>query len=279
MIHLFHNCALLTGKDAAGGCACTRKPKSQSTGHKWNEFSLTQIVNWFRDTYRSSIWSIIKCLHIYQSSDAHVEYTSCQIVRSMLHGLMLILTSPTSIFALILSGTCISSLSNRYIGAFTNRKEFSSEIIRAGEKCGERVWTFPLDEDFEEDLKSDIADILQVRAVLATVHSKHQQLIWLPTFFFSVKWAQKQITSTRHFSWSDSWTQQFHGCIWILGHPTGENVHHRFLQLSFFGTVIILDRRTNGQSSIFLSSKSSAIIFNSLSVSPYFSHFNYSAHS
>ena len=116
-------------------------------------------------------------LNIYQSSDAHVEYTSCQIVRIMLHGLMLILTSTTSIFALIFSGTCISSLSNRYIGAFTNRKEFSSEIIRAGEKCGERVWTFPLDEDFEEDLKSDIADILQVRAVLATVHSKHQQLI------------------------------------------------------------------------------------------------------
>ena len=72
-----------------------------------------------------------------------------------------ILTSSTSVFTL--TGTCISSLSNRYIGAFTNRKEFSSEIIRAGEKCGERVWTFPLDEDFEEDLKSDIADILQVR--------------------------------------------------------------------------------------------------------------------
>lgn len=27
---------------------------------------------------------------------------------------------------------------------------------------GERIWPFPIDEDFEEDLKSDIADILQV---------------------------------------------------------------------------------------------------------------------
>ena len=56
----------------------------------------------------------------------------------------------------------MSSLSNRYIGAFSNRKEFSSILINAGQSSGERVWPFPLDEDFEEDLKSDIADILQV---------------------------------------------------------------------------------------------------------------------
>ena len=56
----------------------------------------------------------------------------------------------------------MSSLSNRYIGAFTNRKEFASILIKAGQSSGERVWPFPLDEDFEEDLKSDIADILQV---------------------------------------------------------------------------------------------------------------------
>ena len=57
----------------------------------------------------------------------------------------------------------MSSLSNRYIGAFTNRKDYASVLITAGQSSGERVWPFPLDEDFEEDLKSDIADILQVR--------------------------------------------------------------------------------------------------------------------
>jgi leucyl aminopeptidase len=39
-----------------------------------------------------------------------------------------------------LTGTCITSLSNRYIGVFTNRKEYVTELIRAGEACGERVW-------------------------------------------------------------------------------------------------------------------------------------------
>jgi leucyl aminopeptidase len=62
-----------------------------------------------------------------------------------------------------LTGTCISSLSNRYIGAFTNRRNYVEQIIQAGESCGERVWPFPCDDDFEEDLKSDIADVLQCR--------------------------------------------------------------------------------------------------------------------
>jgi len=62
-----------------------------------------------------------------------------------------------------LTGTCITSLSNRYIGAFTNRKELTSKIIAAGEKSGERVWPFPCDDDFADDLKSDIADVLQCR--------------------------------------------------------------------------------------------------------------------
>lgn len=61
-----------------------------------------------------------------------------------------------------LTGTCISSLSNRYIGALSNRPEYVSEIIAAGARSGERAWPFPLDEDFAEDLKSDVADVLQV---------------------------------------------------------------------------------------------------------------------
>lgn len=68
--------------------------------------------------------------------------------------------------SLTLSGTCISSLSNRYIGAFSNRKSLLGGIVRAGEESGERVWPFPLDDDYEEDLKSDIADILQVICAL-----------------------------------------------------------------------------------------------------------------
>lgn len=62
-----------------------------------------------------------------------------------------------------LTGTCISSLSNRYIGAFTNREEYLTTLMKCGEECGERVWPFPMDDDFSGDLHSDVADVLQCR--------------------------------------------------------------------------------------------------------------------
>jgi leucyl aminopeptidase len=62
-----------------------------------------------------------------------------------------------------LTGTCITALSNKYIGAMTNRKEYIPNILHVSESSGERCWPFPYDEDFDEDLKSDIADVLQCR--------------------------------------------------------------------------------------------------------------------
>ena len=60
-----------------------------------------------------------------------------------------------------LTGACIYSLSSRYSGVFTNRRRLNETLIEAGRDSGERVWPFPLDEDFDESLKSDIADTLQ----------------------------------------------------------------------------------------------------------------------
>jgi leucyl aminopeptidase len=60
-----------------------------------------------------------------------------------------------------LTGACIYSLSSRYSGVFSNRDTLHATLTRAGRDSGERVWPFPLDEDFDEALKSDIADTLQ----------------------------------------------------------------------------------------------------------------------
>lgn len=59
-----------------------------------------------------------------------------------------------------LTGSCVTALTERYAGAFTNRPEFHSAIETAGRESGERVWPFPMDEDFDSDLESSIADIL-----------------------------------------------------------------------------------------------------------------------
>jgi leucyl aminopeptidase len=60
-----------------------------------------------------------------------------------------------------LTGACIYALTERYSGAFTNRPEGREAIEAAGAASGERVWCFPMDKDFDSDLESSVADVLQ----------------------------------------------------------------------------------------------------------------------
>ncbi len=62
-----------------------------------------------------------------------------------------------------LTGACIRAISTIYSGVFTNRLDLQQALIQAGRESGERVWPFPLDPDFAECLKSDVADIKQCR--------------------------------------------------------------------------------------------------------------------
>jgi leucyl aminopeptidase len=60
-----------------------------------------------------------------------------------------------------LTGACVYALTERYSGAFTNRPEARDLIEAAGSSSGERVWCFPMDADYDTDLESSVADILQ----------------------------------------------------------------------------------------------------------------------
>lgn len=60
-----------------------------------------------------------------------------------------------------LTGACVTALTERFSGVFTNRSEWHSKLELAGRLSGERVWPFPMDEDFDADLESTTADVLQ----------------------------------------------------------------------------------------------------------------------
>jgi leucyl aminopeptidase len=60
-----------------------------------------------------------------------------------------------------LTGACVYALTERYSGAFTNRPEARELLEAAGSSSGERVWCFPMDADFDTDLESTVADVLQ----------------------------------------------------------------------------------------------------------------------
>lgn len=60
-----------------------------------------------------------------------------------------------------LTGSMITALGSRYSGVLGNRPELLCQAVGAGRSAGERVNAFPFDEDFEEELESQIADIKQ----------------------------------------------------------------------------------------------------------------------
>ncbi len=61
-----------------------------------------------------------------------------------------------------LTGACIVALGNRIAGLFSNDSGFADEVARAGQATGERTWRLPLDDDFQELLKSSVADLKNV---------------------------------------------------------------------------------------------------------------------
>jgi leucyl aminopeptidase len=69
-----------------------------------------------------------------------------------------------------LTGSCVSALTERYSGVFSNRAAANALLQRAGADSGERVWPFPMDDDYDELLKSDVADIKQCSTETAGDH-------------------------------------------------------------------------------------------------------------
>jgi len=60
-----------------------------------------------------------------------------------------------------LTGACITAVTTRYSGVFTNRPDLHPLLKRCGRDSGERVWPFPIGREFLADLASDTADIKQ----------------------------------------------------------------------------------------------------------------------
>ena len=63
-----------------------------------------------------------------------------------------------------LTGASVYALTERMSSVFTNRPALASKLVEAGRASGERVWNFPFDADFDSDLESKVADIVQCAA-------------------------------------------------------------------------------------------------------------------
>ncbi|MEO0972110.1 MAG: leucyl aminopeptidase family protein [Pseudomonadota bacterium] len=96
-----------------------------------------------------------------------------------------------------LTGACVNALTTAYSGVFVNRPELQDMMVEAGRRSGERVWPFPLSEDFDRALESDIADIKQ-----CTIDGRGDHILaarFLGRFVpESVPWVHIDLASSRH---------------------------------------------------------------------------------
>ncbi len=60
-----------------------------------------------------------------------------------------------------LTGACVYALTERMSGVFTNREALAPKLVEAGRLSGERVWNFPFTEDYDADIESKVADVVQ----------------------------------------------------------------------------------------------------------------------
>jgi leucyl aminopeptidase len=132
--------------------------------------------------------------------------TTIQVVHTDAEGRMVLADTlalaareePTAIIDFAtLTGTCVVALTERYAGAFTNRPAAHALLVQAGAQSGERVWPFPMDEDYDELLKSDVADVKQCSAETAGDHIAAARFLsrFVPK---NIPWLHVDLSSGHH---------------------------------------------------------------------------------
>jgi leucyl aminopeptidase len=61
-----------------------------------------------------------------------------------------------------LTGSCVVALGTKVAGLFGNDQSFCNDFLAACRVTGERAWQLPLDDDYKEQLKSEVADLKNV---------------------------------------------------------------------------------------------------------------------
>jgi leucyl aminopeptidase len=93
-----------------------------------------------------------------------------------------------------LTGAMHVALGDRYSGVLSNRDELLKKAVLAGRESGERVCPFPLDDDYDEALKSKVADVKQ-----CTMDSKADHILaarFLQRFVDDVPWLHMDLSAS-----------------------------------------------------------------------------------
>jgi len=92
--------------------------------------------------------------------------------------------------AATLTGACMVALGTRIAGILGNDQKLIDRLIECGRETGESLWQLPLVEEYEDDIKSSVADIRNVGGGYAGTISA---ALFLRHFVGKTKWAHLDI--------------------------------------------------------------------------------------
>jgi len=97
-----------------------------------------------------------------------------------------------------LTGAVSIALGDVYVAILGNNQDWIDQVISAGKKSGEKLWQLPLDKEYREQIKSEIADIKNVGGRKAgTITGAY----FIREFVEDTPWAHLDIAGT---AWNDS---------------------------------------------------------------------------
>ena len=92
-----------------------------------------------------------------------------------------------------LTGACVVALGNEAAGALGNDRGLMEDVKKAAEASGERVWELPLWKEYDELMKSDVADIKNAGGREA---GTIQGAVFLKQFVDKTPWVHLDIAGT-----------------------------------------------------------------------------------
>lgn len=107
-----------------------------------------------------------------------------------------------------LTGSVIHALGYFITGVMGNDQKFVDEVIDAAHKTGERIWQFPLDEDFVKAAKGTFTDLqnstngIKAGTIMGAAFLQHfvKETPWVHLDFAGTAWAEKPCATTKYGS-------------------------------------------------------------------------------
>ncbi len=92
-----------------------------------------------------------------------------------------------------LTGACVIALGAHNSGLFSNDDALADALLAAGRRTGDRCWRMPLDEEYQEQLKSPFADMANIGGRMA---GSVTAACFLSRFAKAYQWAHLDIAGT-----------------------------------------------------------------------------------